>query len=177
MTGDLADEDRRRGMGVVVEYAGRSGKPVWSAPKPFRWDSTRFGRQNTKAPEPDATIDMVFAKDNAADHGFNRWTINGRAFSTEAPQILATLHQGRRYRLHMQNAGDDIHPGHLHRPIFELVEIAGRPTARVMKGVAMLGGCQRMAIDFVADDPGRTLFHCHQQLHMDYGFMALFDYA
>ena len=23
---------------------------------------------------------------------------------------------------------------------------------------------------------GRTLFHCHQQLHMDFGFMALFDY-
>ena len=22
-----------------------------------------------------------------------------------------------------------------------------------------------------------TLFHCHQQLHMDFGFMALFNYA
>ncbi len=22
-----------------------------------------------------------------------------------------------------------------------------------------------------------TLFHCHQQLHMDFGFMALFDYV
>jgi FtsP/CotA-like multicopper oxidase with cupredoxin domain len=31
--------------------------------------------------------------------------------------------------------------------------------------------------DFVADNPGMTLFHCHQQLHMDFGFMALFDYA
>jgi hypothetical protein len=24
---------------------------------------------------------------------------------------------------------------------------------------------------------GMTLFHCHQQLHMDFGFMALFDCA
>ena len=32
-------------------------------------------------------------------------------------------------------------------------------------------------IAFVADNPGRTLFHCHQQLHMDFGFMALFDYV
>jgi FtsP/CotA-like multicopper oxidase with cupredoxin domain len=24
---------------------------------------------------------------------------------------------------------------------------------------------------------GLTLFHCHQQLHMDFGFMALFKYA
>ncbi len=36
---------------------------------------------------------------------------------------------------------------------------------------------QRMDIDFVANNPGRTLFHCHQQLHMDFGFMALCDYV
>ena len=32
-------------------------------------------------------------------------------------------------------------------------------------------------LDFIADNPGLTLFHCHQQLHMDFGFMALFKYA
>ena len=41
----------------------------------------------------------------------------------------------------------------------------------------MLGGFQEIEFDFVADNPGRTLFHCHQQLHMDFGYMALFDYA
>ena len=35
---------------------------------------------------------------------------------------------------------------------------------------------QEAEIDFVADNPGLTLFHCHQQLHMDHGFMTLFDY-
>lgn len=43
--------------------------------------------------------------------------------------------------------------------------------------VVMLGGFQEIEFDFVADNPGMTLFHCHQQLHMDFGFMALFDYA
>jgi len=33
-----------------------------------------------------------------------------------------------------------------------------------------------MDMEFVADNPGLTLFHCHQQLHMDFGFMTLFDY-
>jgi len=28
----------------------------------------------------------------------------------------------------------------------------------------------------VADHPGKTLFHCHQQMHMDYGFMSLMEY-
>jgi len=26
-------------------------------------------------------------------------------------------------------------------------------------------------------DPGMTLFHCHQQLRMDFAFMTLFDYV
>ena len=50
--GDLADDDRRHGMGIVVEYAGRTGKPQWIAPAPFRWDYSRFakpGRQRACA--------------------------------------------------------------------------------------------------------------------------------
>jgi FtsP/CotA-like multicopper oxidase with cupredoxin domain len=46
-----------------------------------------------------------------------------------------------------------------------------------MKDVVMLGGYQELVMDFTADNPGLTLFHCHQQLHMDYGFMTLFDYV
>ena len=42
--GDLDDDDRRHGMGIVVEYAGRTGKPQWVKPQPFRWDYTRFGK-------------------------------------------------------------------------------------------------------------------------------------
>jgi FtsP/CotA-like multicopper oxidase with cupredoxin domain len=32
-------------------------------------------------------------------------------------------------------------------------------------------------VAFMANNPGKTLFHCHQQDHMDSGFMMLFDYA
>ena len=44
-----------------------------------------------------------------------------------------------------------------------------------MKDVVMLGGYQTMEADFTANSTGLSLFHCHVQLHMDYGFMALFD--
>jgi FtsP/CotA-like multicopper oxidase with cupredoxin domain len=77
----------------------------------------------------------------------------------------------------MRNASDDIHPVHLHRHSFELTHIAGKPTSGIIKDVVMLGGYQEVIVDFTADNPGRTLFHCHQQLHMDFGFMALFDYV
>jgi FtsP/CotA-like multicopper oxidase with cupredoxin domain len=47
----------------------------------------------------------------------------------------------------------------------------------LMKDVVMLGGYQEIEIDFAGNNPGLTLFHYHQQLHMDFGFMTLFDYA
>ena len=80
--GDLADDDRGHGMGIVVEYAGRKGKPAWTRPKPFHWNYARFAKPNGAAPAPDEVIDMTFTKQNAADEGFNRWAINGQVFST-----------------------------------------------------------------------------------------------
>jgi FtsP/CotA-like multicopper oxidase with cupredoxin domain len=179
LMGDLADDDRRHGMGIVVEYAGSSGKPQWKAPPPFRWNYAQFGKPGAVAPEPDERFDLTFAKDNAAEEGFNRWTINGVAYPMSNEMAAASFHlkQGRRYRFRMRNASDDIHPIHLHRHSFELSDFAGAKTAGVMKDVVMLGGYQQCEIDFVADNPGLTLFHCHQQLHMDFGFMTLFDYT
>jgi FtsP/CotA-like multicopper oxidase with cupredoxin domain len=173
--GDLADDDRQHGMGIVVEYSGQRGKAQWAAPKPYHWNYTRFGKA-TAAPVADETIEMKFAKRNAEQEGFNQWTINGEAFAMgDAPKFH--LRQGRRYRLRMRNESDDIHPIHLHRHSFELTKLAGVATSGVMKDVVMVGGYQEAEVDFLADNPGLTLFHCHQQLHMDFGFMALFDYV
>ena len=199
--GDTADDDRHHGMGIVVEYAGHTGKARWIAPLPFKWNYTRFagapskpgfglggdfdsrppllGASRGSVPEPDETFEMLFAKDNAAEEGFNRWTINGIAFPMSQDVVAAAFHlqQGKRYRIRMRNASDDIHPIHLHRHSFELTKLVGQPTAGILKDVVMLGGYQETEISFVADNPGLTLFHCHQQLHMDFGFMTLFDYV
>ena len=118
---------------------------------------------------------MTFTKDNAALDGFNQWRINGVAFSMDKKQPMFTLRHGARYRLRMRNGTDDIHPIHLHRQSFEIVSVAGRPAGGVVKDVAMLNGYQVMEIDFTANATGLSLFHCHQQVHMDFGFMALFD--
>jgi len=211
--GDTADDDRRHGMGI--EYANQKSKPVWTTPPPFQWNYTRFARSaavaSAASDAPDETIDMLFAKENAAHEGFNVWTINGVAFhmpdsrstgaaagteprSAGAPSngraaensspksspvgvFPVKLVQGRRYRLRLRNQSDDLHPIHLHRHTFELTQIAGIPTAGIMKDVFMLGGYQQAEVDFLANHPGFSLFHCHQQLHMDFGFMTLFAYA
>jgi FtsP/CotA-like multicopper oxidase with cupredoxin domain len=143
---------------------------------PFEWNYTRFAKAGAIDSSPDDTFVMTFAKDNAAEGGFNRWTINGVAYPMTGESAVAFhLQQGKRYR--MRNASDDIHPVHLHRHSFELANLAGKPTAGILKDVMMVGGYQEADVDFVADNPGLTLFHCHQQLHMDFGFMTLFDYV
>ncbi len=172
--GDLADSDRQNGMGIVVEYSGRSGSPQWAPPPPFRWDYRLFATPNPAPPAtPDHSIDMLIEKRNAADNGFNVWTLNDRPFEMGTNQPVYDIQLGKRYRIRLRNATDDIHPIHLHRHTFEITHVAGTPTAGLLKDVAMLGGYQTMDIDFLADQAGLSLFHCHQQLHMDYGFMAL----
>lgn len=175
--GDLADDDRGHGMGIVVEYAGRKANPAWIPPKPSYWSYAHFARPNGVVPQPDKIIEMTFTKRNAAIHGFNAWAIDGAVFSPGTMTPAHHLKQGKRYRIIMRNASDDIHPVHLHRHSFELTRLAGIRTAGVTKDVVMVGGYQEVEVDFAADNPGLTLFHCHQQLHMDFGFMTLFDYA
>jgi FtsP/CotA-like multicopper oxidase with cupredoxin domain len=176
--GDLSDDDRNRGMGVVVEYAGRGVDPEWTAPPPFSWDYRLFALPNPgPAPPPDHVIEMLIEKRNAADSGFNVWTLNGTPFSMAANKPVLNLQRDKRYRLRLRNASDDLHPMHLHRHTFEITHVAGTPTAGVRKDVAMLGGYQSMEIDFLADQPGLSLLHCHQQIHMDYGLMMLLNSA
>lgn len=175
--GDLSDDDRERGMGIVIEYAGYKGKPVWEKPEKAEWDYSMFGHSGPPSMKPVKTFDLLFAKDQSAIKGFNRWTINGKSLfmgDLESMKPLLHLSHGQRYRLRMRNASDDIHPMHLHRHIFEVTKFAGKPMSGVHKDVVMVGGFQEVEIDFTADQLGLSLFHCHQQLHMDFGFMALF---
>jgi FtsP/CotA-like multicopper oxidase with cupredoxin domain len=173
--GDLDDDARGRGAGIVVEYANSTGKPVWTKPAEARWDYRLFGSPRSANPPPDEILTMTFAARLGARNGFDEFSVNGVVFSMEQMKPLFNLSLGKRYRLRMRNATDDAHPVHLHRHTFEISSIAGRPTAGVMKDVVVIGGFQEMTVDFLANQPGLSLFHCHMQHHMDFGFMALLN--
>lgn len=136
--GDLSDDDRQRGMGAVVEYAGQTGHPQWVKPDPFQWDYRTFARPNSPTPKPDHAIDMLIEKRNAANDGFNVWTTNGIPFSMNTNNPVLQIERDKRYRLRLRNATDDIHPMHLHRHTFEVTNIAGSPTSGLKKDVVML---------------------------------------
>ena len=95
---------------------------------------------------------------------------------TKTPKY--TVHEGRRYQVKLRTTPAITSIRCIcNRHSFEPTRVGGKPTAGVIKDVVMLGEFQKVEFDFVADNPGLTLFHCHQQLHMDFGFMALFQYA
>jgi FtsP/CotA-like multicopper oxidase with cupredoxin domain len=166
------DDDRKNGMGIVVEYANRTGTPKWIAPTKKPWDYTIFG-ESRETPKPDEIIPLAFGKMNGGTGGFNRWTINGKEFSDQDQPTV--LHKGRRYRLVFDNHTDDAHPVHLHRNSFELTNVYGKATAGVLKDVVLVKGFKKIEVDVTPTMEGLTLFHCHQQLHMDYGFKLLFN--
>ncbi len=172
--GELRDVARTSGMGIVVEYANQQQQRATWLPRPnARWDYTIFGT-SAPHPSPDQTIDMVFEKVPGGPHGINHWLVNGKEYPHEREFVLR---HGNRYRLVFHNRSDDSHPLHLHRHTFELVELNGKPTAGIKKDTVIVPAYGRAAVDLVADQPGLTLFHCHIQMHMDFGFMALFRYA
>jgi hypothetical protein len=57
---------------------------------PFRWDYARFGKPGVTPGTPDETIEIAIVKHNAAAHGFNRWTLNGDAFSPETMKPMSS---------------------------------------------------------------------------------------
>jgi FtsP/CotA-like multicopper oxidase with cupredoxin domain len=175
--GDTTDSDRMGGMGIVVEYAGATGKPQWQAAPEFKWDYRLFADRTRRPPAPDAVIDLLITARQSADQGFDVYAINGTPYDWMRMPVTRKLELGRRYRLRFRNASGDMHPLHLHRHTFELVSLHGHPTAGVMKDVVMVAPFQTAEVDFTADMPGLTLFHCHMQQHMDFGFMALFETA
>ena len=172
--GSTDDEDRHMGMGIVVEYANRSGETVWTAPINETWDYTAFGTDGT-AIAPDEIIPLKFEKIPGGRGGYNRWTINGTSWPDANP--LFTVTKGKRYRLVMNNDSGDEHPVHLHRHSFEITKIGDKPTSGVIKDTISLPRHSTAEIDFIADNPGDTFFHCHHQDHMDEGFAGLIKYS
>ncbi len=172
--GSTDDEDRNMGMGVVIEYENRQGEPQWLWPPETAWNYTAFALA-TPAKAPDETIKLTFEKVPGGRGGYNRWTINGKSWPDTNP--LFTVQEGKRYRLVMHNNSGDVHPVHTHRHTFEVTKVGDTSISGLMKDTLSMPRYSTAEIDFLADDPGPTFFHCHHQDHMDEGFAGLITYA
>ena len=58
-----------------------------------------------------------------------------------------------------------------------MTKIGEKSTTGLMKDTLNMVRYTTAEIDFVANNPGPTLFHCHHQDHQDEGFMGLLHYV
>ena len=173
--GDPRDNFRNAGLGIVIEYAGRTGAPKWSAPGESRWTYLDFGSAAPAAPSAVAKEIRLTFRSVFKGHGdFEHWSINDKQYPrTDVVQ----LREGSRYRLILENPSTDDHPVHLHRHTFELTKFTGIATSGIHKDVVTIPAHGSVEAEFTAGSPGKILFHCHIQDHMDSGFMMLFESA
>lgn len=167
--GETRTVERDGGMRLAIEYAGQSGPPRWTMPGPSTWDYGRFSGNATPA-APDTSQTLIFKAQPDGHH----WLINGKGYPDADPIVVQA---NTRVRLIMDNQSADDHPIHLHRHTFEVVKVGDRRMSGIMKDVVVVPAWKQTEVDVVAAHPGLSLFHCHQQFHMDMGFMTMLRYA
>jgi FtsP/CotA-like multicopper oxidase with cupredoxin domain len=133
------------------------------------WDYKAFTGPAEPPGDPDARLPLVFQSTPNA----HRWSINGQSH----PHINdIRVEANRRYRWVLDNQSAHHHPVHLHRHAFDVVRHGGLPCSGIRKDVVVVPAWQQVEVDVFTAHPGPSLFHCHQQLHMDMGFMAMMRY-
>lgn len=99
----------------------------------------------------------------------NFFTINGKAFpATDTLEIK----KGARVRLRFIGAGQFAHPMHVHGFPFKIVATDGHPVppaAQLTKDTVNVTPGERYDVEFVADEPGTWVVHCHIPHHLTNG--------
>ena len=110
---------------------------------------------------PGATIPNTMSME------FNIFTVNGRAAPYITPLVIK---QGERVRIRLLNFSViDHHPMHLHGLTFWVTGTEGGripDTAWIPGNNVLVGVAQVREIEFIADNPGDWVLHCHMFHHM-----------
>lgn len=85
-----------------------------------------------------------------------------------------SVREGERVRLALDNRTLMWHPIHLHGMTFQVVGPDG--TAGPRKDTVIVPARERVAIEFIADNPGRWALHCHNIYHAEAGMQTVLSY-
>ncbi len=109
---------------------------------------------------PNNTIPNSFSME------FNWLTMNGKAGPATTPLIVSL---GDRVRIRFVNLGMDHHPMHLHGHQWYITGTEGGripETAWYPNNTVLVGVAQARDVEFVANNPGDWMLHCHLPHHM-----------
>ncbi|MEZ5940235.1 MAG: copper oxidase [Planctomycetaceae bacterium] len=110
---------------------------------------------------PNQTINDSWSMD------WNWHTINGRSGPSSTPLVVK---HGERVRVRLMNFSPiQHHPVHLHGHTFWVTGHEGAktpPSAWVPRNTELIAVAQASEIEFIANNPGDWMFHCHMTHHM-----------
>ncbi len=96
----------------------------------------------------------------------NYFTINGKSYPNTAP---IEVKKGQRVRVRLANVGQFTHPMHLHGMNFKIVAYDGvplPPEQQTVRNTVPVNPGELVDIEFVADNVGTWMFHCHVLHHV-----------
>ena len=116
-------------------------------------------------------------KDGKVNYRF--WTINRKAWdgmsAKHIPEPLARLERDKTYIFELANLTQYHHPIHLHGHTFTVLDSNKQRIEPFHTDTVLLGQNETARIAFVADNPGRWMYHCHVIEHLKTGLMGYIE--
>ncbi len=152
-----------------VKPRAELGKPRWGARQRAHGDLA--STQPTTLPDgPPRSYSLVLTGDMAR----YVWSIDGQVWPDADP---LTVKPGERVEVTLTNRTGMWHPMHLHGHFFRLLDTGADPSLCPLKHTVSLPPKGTARFEFLADNPGRWFFHCHNLYHLEAGMAREWTYA
>lgn len=169
-----AESNQERLQAVIpFVYQGHAGKPLVTSESDSFLDITRYGAAK-HASVPQAT--KTYAMTLGTRDGGETFTINGKKMPNHE---VYQVKRGDVVRVTIQNETDVDHPMHLHGQFFQVLRKDGQPVqgAPITKDTLNVRPGETYEVQFVADNPGNWMFHCHELHHASSGMISEVRYS
>jgi FtsP/CotA-like multicopper oxidase with cupredoxin domain len=177
----VSSGETERGARAVLRYAdapGTSAPPLDFTPDELNGELLDLGDLISPegldfplaADEPDRELNLVLSGSRRS----YEWLINGKKGFEDPFEIRS----GERVRVHLMNRSMMWHPIHLHGHSFRVItggETRNAPVKDTVLVKPTMHG--RVEFEFLADNPGNWLIHCHHAYHLAAGMERVFKYV
>ena len=169
----VAVAEGKRAQALAVLRSGPGPSPSPDA-KPAELDGKLLSLADLRAtPEvalPRGEADRTYRLALTGDMATYRWGI----IAPSEEGITLPVREGERVRLVLENRTMMWHPIHLHGQTFQVAAERG-PGPR--KDTVIVPAMGAVTVDFMADNPGQWLLHCHNIYHAEAGMQTVLSYV
>ncbi|MCM2534477.1 multicopper oxidase family protein [Neobacillus pocheonensis] len=168
-----ADSNDKLKAVIPLTYKGYENQKVKTEGTINKYfDFATYGESSKKAV---STPTKEYQMTLSTNDGGNTFTINGKKMPN--PEIY-NVKKGDVVRFTITNETNVDHPMHLHGHHFQVLSRNGVPFtgSEVLKDTLNVKPNETYVIQFVADNPGNWLFHCHELHHAESGMVSLVKY-